>query len=166
MDQPVVGRMDAANPPSTMRNSCRQAPALNPAVAGSIPKNPGRQSASKGGAVSCGVVFVSPLQRRIQASRQQVPFNLPIPLLSDELFEPLGETSQFFCRQTGNGGFDFFNFHRQKIGQESVFGRVEKTVARSVRVTLHRTAGRLITRTWTLPISAKNTPTVALSARR
>ena len=60
-------------------------------------------------------MFIGVLHCRIKLSRRQIPFDLTIPLVGDELLEPFGKTREFGGRKSGNSRFDFFNVHVRKL---------------------------------------------------
>lgn len=65
------------------------------------------------GAFECGV----------EAPRERVLLDLTVPLVGHELLEPLGKTSKFGSRKTGNKGFKFFNAHGQRISSVLIPGK-------------------------------------------
>jgi len=59
--------------------------------------------------------FISALSGSIQSPREDVSFDLAVPLISHKFLEPLSKTRQFLERKLGNGEFQFFNAHNQKL---------------------------------------------------
>ena len=60
-------------------------------------------------------MFIGAFDGGVEAARKRVLFDLAVPLVSNELLEPLGKTSQFGWREFGNNRFEFFNAHGRKI---------------------------------------------------
>lgn len=69
------------------------------------------------------MVIVGAFEGGVEASGQQVLLDLPVPLVSHELLEPLGKSSQFGGREGGDYGFKFFNTHGRRVGSGRVPGK-------------------------------------------
>jgi hypothetical protein len=56
-------------------------------------------------------LFVRPASGGVQASGQDVGLDAPVPLLGQELLEPLREAVELLGRELGDGGLKFFDTH-------------------------------------------------------
>ena len=68
-------------------------------------------------------MIVGAFEGGVETSGQHVLLDLPVPLVSHELFEPLGKTGQFGGREGGNYGFKFFNTHGGRVGSVRMAGK-------------------------------------------
>lgn len=69
-------------------------------------------------------MFVGAIDGVIELVRKRVFLDLAVPLIRNELPEPLGKTGQFGRREFGNNGFEFFDTHRRKMAEDpNIFKR-------------------------------------------